>query len=132
MKETERDIQKTCSDLLALDGWRCVRTDPVSDRRRGKGFGEIGMADCLYLRYSVASIPGSPKRYLADVLWIEWKSPKGKPKPHQLEWHKRERAREAHTLIAGIDFPASSEGFLSWYNASGLCDSKLSFRKQPA
>lgn len=46
----ESEIQQQCADLLALDGWRALRTDPCSDRGRAKGFGEKGMADHLFLR----------------------------------------------------------------------------------
>ena len=83
-KLTEADIERQCSDLLALDGWRTLKTDPVSRREWGKGFGEKGMADCLYLRYDTrprflgsnpTPIPG-PFPY-AEVMWIEWKRPGG-------------------------------------------------------
>ena len=113
-------IEAECTKLLEEDGWRALRTDPVSDRGRGKGFGELGMADHLYLRYRpptdwLAGIPG-----LAEVMWIEFKSAAGKPKKHQIEWHQNERARGALTLISGQDFPASVDGFKAWYRASGL------------
>jgi hypothetical protein len=95
----------------------------VSDRNRGKGFGELGMADHLYIRYTpmaavrewrfVATAP-------AQVMWIEFKRPGEKPKKHQTLWHIKERARGALTLIAGEDFPASVEGFRQWYAGSGL------------
>jgi len=85
MKISEADIQRTCSELLEWDGWRALRTDPVSDRAtvdairraimgvpelnhvrelilkvikrcvRGKGFGELGMPDHLYIRYPTAT-----------------------------------------------------------------------------
>ncbi len=68
MELRERDIAKTCSDVLIWDGWRMLVTDPVSDRARGKGFGELGMADRLYIRYaslptliSRSKMPGIPK-----------------------------------------------------------------------
>jgi hypothetical protein len=44
MRLTEAQIQKTCSDFLALDGWRVLITNPCSDKARGKGFGEVGMS----------------------------------------------------------------------------------------
>ena len=139
----ESDIARTCSDLLQADGWRMVITDPVSDKSRGKGFGELGMADRLYIRYaSMPTIlpasaqpclpplgdpdcPPSNRSIWADeVMWIEWKrTVRGratKPTQHQLDWHRDERARGALTLIAGEDFPATIEGFCAWYNASGL------------
>lgn len=130
----EHMIERECTRLLEQDGWRSLRTDPVSDKGRGKGFGEIGMADHLYIRY-VGSTPAVMARDLAaigggcavscidnlcEVLWCEFKSAKGKPAKHQIEWHTKERARGALTLIAGVDFPASVAGFVAWYAASGL------------
>ena len=130
----ERDIERTCSDFLELDGWRSLKTDPVSDRARGKGFGEIGMADRLYIRYGDIELfdrhigqkePNDYpwmkcKRWNCEVLWIEFKSAKGKPSLKQLDWHRAERARGALTWIAGVDFPASIEGFMAFYRQSGL------------
>ena len=122
---TEAQIQEAIGDLLQLDGWRIVRTDPVSDRQRGKGFGEPGMADCLYIRYGKTAFKES-----AEVMWIEHKKTlrngqPTKPKQHQLDWHRAERARGALTLIAGEDFPASVDGFLAWYRASGLMNRRI-------
>ena len=110
----ERDLEKACSDLLQCDGWRLLKTDPVSDRRRGKGFGEIGMADCLYIRYLRRATGDS------EVMWIEWKAPRGKPSGAQRLWIAAERARGALVWLAGADFPASVEGFLAHYQESGL------------
>ena len=119
---SEADIARTCSDLLQADGWRMLITDPVSDRARGKGFGELGMADRLYIRYGWTHDPHFSNA--AEVMWIEWKrTVRGKPTkatPHQKAWHAAERARGALTLIAGEDFPATIEGFQAWYKASGL------------
>ena len=106
-------IEAECCRLLAQDGWRTLKTDPVSDRRRGKGFGELGMADTLALRYGKQGTA-------CEVLWLEWKAPGGRLRKHQVEWHTKERARGALTAIAGVDFPASVKGFRSWYSASGL------------
>lgn len=117
---SEAHIQRTCTEFLALDDWRCIRTDPVSDRARGKGFGEVGMADCLYLRYWGSLPGGAPYGGVGNILWIEWKRPGGKPSNAQTQWHKAERRRGAITLIAGIDFPASIEGFMAWYAQSDL------------
>ncbi len=110
---SESEIETACTKLLEEDDWRALRTDPVSDRGRGKGFGEIGMADHLYLRYDAIYLR-------ANVLWVEFKSAKGKPSKEQTAWHTRERARGALTWIAGEDFPASVEGFVAHYRASGL------------
>jgi len=114
---SEAMIQAECTKLMQEDGWRPLRTDPVSDRSKGKGFGEVGMADYLYIRYWAWS---SASKWQADLLWIEYKAPKGEPQKHQTEWHTKERSRGALTLIAGVDFPASVAGFTEWYKASGL------------
>ena len=56
-------------EYLQLDGWRPIRTDPVSDRARGKGFGELGMPDYLFLRYWAGlSIRGPGVADHADLL----------------------------------------------------------------
>lgn len=120
-KLSEADIERTCSDFLALDGWRPLKTDPCSDRARGKGFGELGMADRLYIRQLFDAFAISPTiKAGAQVVWIEWKSKRGKPSQKQLDWHQAERARGALTWIAGVDFPASIEGFMQFYRESGL------------
>ncbi len=115
-KLSEADIQRTCTEFLELDGWRALRTDPCSDRRRAKGFGEIGMADHLYIRYAIMQA----FHPWAEVLWVEYKRPKGKATPEQIAWHNAERARGALTWIAGIDFEPTIEGFEAYYRASGL------------
>lgn len=140
---SEADIARTCSGILMIDGWRMLITDPVSDNSRGKGFGEPGMADRLYIRYaSIETVrmareqpalpafgsPLTPEAHRSiwadEVMWIEWKRTRRgvatKPTAHQLAWHRAERSRGAFTLIAGIDFPATIEGFRAWYAASGL------------
>jgi hypothetical protein len=110
---TESLIELECCKLLSEDGWRILKTDPVSDRGRGKGFGELGMADTLAVRYGR---PGA----VCEVLWLEWKSRGGRVKKHQLDWHAKERARGAMTAIAGVDFAPSVQGFIGWYRSSGL------------
>jgi hypothetical protein len=128
MKLTEAQIEKQCSDFLALDGWRSLKTDPCSNKEWGKGFGEKGMADHLYLRYWNKGDPRGPVHGFrtrvydpqAEVLWIEWKRPGGKAAPHQRVWIEAERARGALVLLAGEDFSATFDGFVSWYRASGL------------
>jgi len=131
LKLCERDIERTCTDFLALDGWRALRTDPCSDRSRAKGFGEKGMADHLYIRYCDPRISyvqpqtNTIQRALCQVLWIEYKrmGRNGKPTkaaPHQRAWQTAERARGALVLCAGEDFPATIEGFQDWYRKSGL------------
>jgi len=116
----EAQIESECTKLLELDGWRALRTDPVSDRSRGKGFGELGMADHLYIRYGQRRNRQWPQGEEDQVMWIEFKAPGGRVKKHQTLWHARERARGAMTAIAGVDFPASVKGFSGWYRASGL------------
>lgn len=138
VKVSERHIQETCSAFLGLDGWRRLRTDPVSDQSRGKGFGELGMADDLFIRYlhacdgSKCSCDKHGATGRAEVLWVEWKRERGgdgkralftkaeKAKIHQRAWHAAERARGALTIILGEDCPASIEGFQEWYMQSGL------------
>lgn len=138
---SEADIARTCSDLLQADGWRMIITDPVSDRARGKGFGELGMADRLYIRYASlptmiprSAMPSLPKIgggkdnehtiWGDEVMWIEWKRERRrratKPTELQMLWHQAERARGAFTLVAGVDFPATIGGFREWYAKSGL------------
>ena len=130
----EAEIQAACVAILEVDGWRHLRTDPVSDRKRGKGFGELGMADSLFLRYRPSPkdtwkgqekpndnpwMPVTPCQ--AEVLWIEWKRGLEHATPHQVAWHQKERALGALTWIANEDFPATVEGFREHYKNSGLC-----------
>lgn len=119
---SEADIERTCTQLLELDDWRALKTDPVSRREWAKGFGELGMADHLYIRYSKVF----PAGRCCDVLWIEWKRKGGKASDHQRAWANNERFRGGRVLIAGEDFTASIEGFLEWYNTrSGLAIKSL-------
>lgn len=123
LREREQDLEQACSDLIAYDGWRPLKTDPVSDRYRAKGFGELGMADRLYIRYEMEGPRLSDSiadRAWCQLMWIEWKRRGGKAKPHQIEWIAAERARGALVLLAGVDFPADFDGFLAWYRKSGL------------
>jgi hypothetical protein len=121
----EAELEEACTNILIHDGWRALKTDPVSDRRRGKGFGELGMADYLYLRYWPRTATQTSTRPLGEVMWIEWKrrtesGSDTKAAAHQKDWHRDERAKGALTLIAGEDFPATVNGFLAYYLASGL------------
>lgn len=136
---TERQLEQTCTEFLELDGWRSLKTDPVSRREWGKGFGEKGMADYLYIRYrqgerlDPVSIMTSRRIALDQVMWIEWKRERGgdgkkalftkaeKAKIHQLGWIAAERARGALVLLCGADFPPTIDGFQKWYRESGLC-----------
>lgn len=114
----EAFIQEECAKFMEADGWRYLRTDPVSDRGRGKGFGELGMADALFLRPLSGS--GVWTGYTVELLWCEFKAGREVAKKHQLEWHAKERARGFMTWISNEDFPATVEGFRQKYAASGL------------
>lgn len=133
----EADIQRTCVDFLALDGWRPLKTDPCSDRNRGKGFGEKGMADHLFLRVpdvkeyvlrarraSLTRGPFPAASVLAaaqgQILWVEFKRPGTVPTSRQHDWHYLERYNGFLTVLAGVDFPADIDGFMAWYRVSGL------------
>lgn len=116
----ESHIQQTVTEFLQLDGWHAIRTDPVSDRKRGKGFGELGMPDYLFIRYwptfrGAPDIRLSTDETIAQVLWIEFKAPGKKPKAHQLAWHEAERKRGALVLVAD-----DIDKFIGWYYNSGL------------
>lgn len=135
----EADIQTACVDFLALDGWRPLRTDPCSDRGRGKGFGEEGMADHLFLRASyiphhlrwerlIKRGEAFPKASVftanaaaGEILWVEFKRPRtGRVAEHQHDWHLAERLRAFLTVVASIDFEPTYDGFVTWYRNSGL------------
>jgi hypothetical protein len=118
--QLEAEIQAACVAILEADGWRHLRTDPVSDRKRGKGFGELGMADSMFIRYQSPPL-GPLGATWCQVLWIEWKRGLEHATPHQVAWHQKERARGALTWIANEDFPATVEEFRAHYRASGLC-----------
>lgn len=142
----ESHMQQTVVEFLQLDGWRAFRTDPVSDGAtvakirqailgcpalnhvrelifslikrcvRGKGFGEVGMPDYLFIRYlDPADFEENEKKRWAEVLWIEFKRPGQKPKPDQNLWHATETARGA--LVMVVD---DIDTFKDWYIASGL------------
>ena len=122
---TEAQIEETGSSFLALDGWHSLVTDPK--QLRGMGVTEPGMADRQYRRPVMHE---GPKHLgYAQLVWIEWKRVrKGKPtktSPKQNTWHGKERARGFLTLVAGVDFPATIEGFQAWYRASGLMRRRL-------
>lgn len=114
----ERDLAKACTELLQLDGFRAIPMEPISRREWGKGFGEIGMADYLYIRYEPVSL--IVKNAKAEVVWVEYKSPRGKPTRAQLLWHDAERKRGAVTAIATVNFAPTIEDFFIWYCAAGL------------
>jgi hypothetical protein len=86
------------------------------------------MADHLYLRYIFADVRErtTPLAHsAAHVMWIEWKSARGRAAPHQKTWHMAERARGALVVVAGQDFHKSVDGFIAWYRRSGLMRKSL-------
>jgi hypothetical protein len=131
-KLSEAHIQQAGDDLLALDGWRKIVTDPP--QLRGLGVSEKGIPDRLYMRYKPnpyerhhdREVPGGFGGWdpvvpcQAEALWIEWKRKGGKAALHQKAWHQAERARGALVWVSGEDFPATIEGFEAHYLASGL------------
>lgn len=94
---------------------------------RGKGFGELGMTDGQYRRAPEASIAsGIPEESaVCELMWIEWKAPKGKHAQHQRDWQEREKRRGFLVVRAGVDFPKTIEGFQAWYRRSGLMRRKI-------
>jgi hypothetical protein len=123
LKVSEADVQQAVVLMLELDGWRAIRTDPVSDRSRGKGFGEVGMPDYLFIRYEFAHycVNELPRGFLiaksqwAQVIWVEFKAPGKTLKPHQTAWHSKEGARGARIFI--VD---DAVRFRETYKTSGL------------
>lgn len=117
LKVSEADIQTAVVQMLELDGWRAIRTDPVSNKARGTGFGEIGMPDYLFIRYrpemEEPGMLGQPA--FAQVLWCEFKAPGKHASPHQLEWHNTERLRGAMVLTVN-----DVDRFRKFYKTSGL------------
>lgn len=133
---SEADLENYGTQLLELDGWRSLKTDPVRNREWGKGFGEPGMADRQYLRYDcdpqsalyevMNENDRQQLRAAGEILWIEWKRLKGKAEAHQLAWIRLERKRGALVWLAGKDFTATPEGFYAHYKASGLMRKQIS------
>lgn len=120
---TEAQIQKAIVDFLALDGWRCIVTDPPW--MRGLGVTERGIPDNLFIRYccgpnALLTDVDDIRRADAQVLWLEAKRKGGKAGEHQKAWHARERARGALVWCAGEDFEATIEAFRAHYIKSGL------------
>lgn len=123
-KLSEAHIERTCTQILAWDGWRSFKMEENFSERKQKRTGEKGMADRLYIRYEwpgerkAIDIPTSAA--CCELLWIEWKALDGRPSAMQWNWHQTERRAGALTLIAGEDFRATIEGFREWYAQSGL------------
>lgn len=108
----EKEIVKTCVEFMRLDGWRAVKMEPLSRKEWGKGSGEKSMPDWLFVRYGGAK--GE------ELLWVEFKSARGRLSQGQKDWHALERARGARVAAAKEDFLPSIEGFAAWYRDSGL------------
>lgn len=133
---SEKHIQETCSAFLALDGWRCIRTD--LPHLRGLGVQERGMPDNLYIRYPNENpyqrvsggyrgdMPDYKPRPWAQVLWVEFKKRGGVTELHQKTWHATERGRGALVWVFGETFTASIEAFCKFYETSGLQRKKVS------
>jgi hypothetical protein len=127
----EKALEAYGTDLLELDGWRTLKTDPVSRKEWGKGFGELGMADRLYIRYEPLGHATPDILSMAQVLWIEWKRIRPgrlaamKAQAHQKLWIEAERSRGALVWLAGVDFTATPEGFFTHYKDSGLLRRKI-------
>jgi hypothetical protein len=115
-RRLEAELEQQCTDFLALDGWRSLKTDPP--QLRGLGVIEKGIPDRLYIRYH--EMPHREIDPLADVLWIEFKAPSGRVSQAQSDWHMAERARGALVWVARENFGASCEEFIAFYRASGL------------
>lgn len=123
----EKDIQRTICDLLKADGWRVFQFEQQWSEKKRKTVGEKGMPDVLAIRYNALSgmTETDEEEWDGDItLWLELKRTiRGratKASTAQLLWHQAERARGALTWIAGVDFPATIEGFQEHYARSGL------------
>jgi hypothetical protein len=121
-RRLEAQLEAQCTPILEYDGWRTFKTDPP--HLRGLGVLEKGIPDRLYIRYRWrAQFNPSAKvgpEAVAEVLWIEWKSPTGRLSPVQETWHARELVRGGLIWLAGVDFDATFEGFKLHYRSSGL------------
>lgn len=124
LRVPEANIEQTCTQLLEWDSWRSMKMEENFSERKKKRTGEPGMCDRFYIRYGLhprgVVNPGGAYHSWAEHIWIEWKALDGKPSATQAWWQEREKERGALVLCAGIDFPASIEGFREWYRKSGL------------
>ena len=121
----EAAIQEECIRFMAEDGWTAMVTTPVSDKGRGIGFGELGMADVQFRRplHGSRAFPVTipvAAAYECQLLSVEFKAGREKLKKHQEAWHTNERARGFMTWKANEDFQATVEGFSCYYRESGL------------
>lgn len=136
LRLSEADVTRQVCDFLALEGWRGVRMNvgarvqrrtqdvclgmdeqgdaivkTVEVSRSRVSFGEPGMPDWLFIKYWCDGQMINCEEN-ADLIWLEIKAPGKEPKPHQLAWHKAERARGA--LVKVVD---DFETFRDWYQA---------------
>jgi hypothetical protein len=116
IKPLERDITRQVCDYLGYRGWRPIRMQrtvlPGSFQT-----GEPGQADYLFLRYETSQ-PGA-----ALALWIEFKTPSGRLRKGQPEWHARERLRGGivWTVSSLQTFEADYNTHFGWlHNDAGL------------
>ena len=113
----ESDLERQIADYLALDGWYTRHFELNYSERKQRSVGEKGMPDMLCLRYTRGA---STSIAWANILWIECKRPGGPVSRWQREWKEREKRRGATVLLMGIDFEPSIDGFVEWYEKSGL------------
>ncbi len=112
LRVPEACLEQAIVDILSLDNWSVFRTGWALTKA-GRELGAVGMPDLLALRYG-------PDGGMAEVAWVEAKAEKRKPTTEQKLWHIAERRRGAMVWVAGEDFPATVEGFLAHYRASGF------------
>lgn len=105
----ERDVTRITCDFLRAHNWRLVRLNVTSMPLKGQwvSFGERGMPDWLAIYY----LPDG----LAVLLWLEFKSKKGKLSLDQELWHIREEKCGA-TVCTISDFESFHDWYLSKYD----------------
>jgi hypothetical protein len=76
--------------------------------------GEPGQADYLFLKYLTGGKPGSTL-----ALWVEFKSPNGRLRKGQPEWHTRERLRGGLVWVVDSleDFEEAYDHEFGWIHA---------------
>lgn len=121
-QQPERELLASIDNIMGWEGWRIWKLETVRDKERGRGFGEPGMADRLYLR-------PTGKRgasFACEALYVEGKRVRSdrpsatKAQAHQQLWHAAERASGFRTVILGQDCEATFDGFFRWYGEAGL------------
>jgi VRR-NUC domain len=120
---TEAQLEAAVRDILAYDGWIVRHLEQNWSDRKRKTVGERGMPDLLAIRYGYMDpqpLDSASAAAVAEVLYIELKTPRGRVSPEQRAWHLYERKLGALVWVAGETFPATVDGFRSFYAASGL------------